>query len=90
MVRNEKNRRQFLVNLMNLLDEFELDGVDYNWEYPGYRMGRGYLEEKEIYKDYEGLATLVKETKLVFQESGRVVSANGLSVSIIDRVALFS
>ena len=80
MVRNEKNRRQFLVNLMNLLDEFELDGVDYNWEYPGYRMGRGYLEEKEIYKDYEGLATLVKETKLVFQESGRVVSANGLSV----------
>ena len=80
MVRNEKNRRQFLVNLMNLLDEFELDGVDYNWEYPGYRMGRGYLEKEEIYKDYEGLATLVKETKLVFQESGRVVSANGLSV----------
>jgi len=74
MVRNEKNRRQFLVNLMNLLDEYEFDGVDYNWEYPGYRMGRGYLEEKEIYKDYEGLATLVKETKLVFKESGRVVS----------------
>ena len=76
------------MNLMNLLDEFELDGVDYNWEYPGYRMGRGYLEEKEIYKDYEGLATLVKETKIVFQESGRVVSANGLSITMKEIVSI--
>ena len=74
MVRNSKNRQQFLKNLVDLLDKYEFDGVDYNWEYPGYRMGRGYLEEKEIMKDYEGLAALVRETKLVFGDSGRVVS----------------
>ena len=74
MVRNNKNRKNFLKNLMALLDEYEFDGVDYNWEYPGYRMGRGYLEEKEILKDYEGLATLMKETKSLFAGSERVVS----------------
>jgi hypothetical protein len=64
----------------------QLDGVDYNWEYPGYRMGLGYLEEKEILKvpsdrfpshgaqDYEGLAALVEETALVFRASGRLVT----------------
>lgn len=37
-------------------------------------MGRGYLEEKEILKDYEGLATLMKETKQIFEGTDRVVS----------------
>ena len=48
--------------------------VDYNWEYPGYRIGRGYLEEKEILKDYEGLASLMKETKKMFEGTDRVMS----------------
>ena len=37
-------------------------------------MGLGYLEEKEVLKDYEGLASLLRETKLLFKESGRVVT----------------
>ena len=39
-----------------------------------FRMGLGYLEEKEVLKDYEGLASLLRETKLLFKESGRVVT----------------
>ena len=74
MVRNDKNRKIFLENLLHLLEHHGLDGVDYNWEYPGYRMGRGYLEEKEILKDYEGLAKLISETKTLFAGSNRVVS----------------
>jgi len=74
MTRNEKNRKRFITNLLDLMEKFGLDGVDYNWEYPGYRMGRGYLEEKEIYKDYEGLAKLMKETKEAFRGSGRVIT----------------
>ena len=31
-------------------------------------------EEKEVLKDYEGLASLLRETKLLFKESGRVVT----------------
>ena len=38
MVRNDKNRKLFLQNLLKLLDQYGLDGVDYNWEYPGYRL----------------------------------------------------
>ena len=74
MVRNDNNRKLFLQNLVKLLDQYGLDGVDYNWEYPGYRMGRGYLDEKEIMKDYEGLAKLIKETKSLFAATGRFVS----------------
>lgn len=73
MVRSERNRKEFLKNLGGLLDKYEFDGVDYNWEYPGYRLGRGYLEEKEIIRDYEGLAALVRETKAMFEGSGKVV-----------------
>lgn len=74
MVRNRKNRLAFLSSLSMLLEDYSLDGVDYNWEYPGYRMGMGYLEEKEILKDYEGLASLVKETTKVLEEQGKVVT----------------
>jgi len=74
MVRNQKNRHSFLASLSMLMEDYQLDGIDYNWEYPGYRMGLGYLEEKEVLKDYEGLASLLKETKLLFKESGRVVT----------------
>jgi len=74
MVRNQKNRHSFLASLSMLVEDYQLDGIDYNWEYPGYRMGMGYLEEKEVLKDYEGLAALLRETKLLFKESGRVVT----------------
>jgi len=74
MVRNSKNRARFVQNLVETLETYQLDGVDYNWEYPGYRMGKGYLDEKEILKDYEGLAMLVKETKKAFESSGKVIT----------------
>jgi len=74
MVRNNKNRKRFLDNLVDLLDKYELDGVDYNWEYPGYRMGKGYLNEKEVLKDYEGFKKLVSETKEAFKASEKVVT----------------
>eukprot|EP00092_Neocalanus_flemingeri_P002693 GFUD01002883.1.p1 GENE.GFUD01002883.1~~GFUD01002883.1.p1 ORF type:complete len:354 (+),score=133.72 GFUD01002883.1:52-1113(+) len=74
MVRNDKNRRQFVVNLVELLDKYQLDGVDYNWEYPGYRMGKGYMNEKEILKDYEGLAKLLQETREAFKSNKKVIT----------------
>jgi len=74
MVRNSKNRKRFVENLMKFMETYQLDGVDYNWEYPGYRMGKGYMEEKEILKDYEGLASLLKETKDAFASSEKVIT----------------
>jgi GH18 family chitinase len=34
MVRNENARANFISRLVALLLKWELDGVDYNWEYP--------------------------------------------------------
>ena len=48
-------------DLSKLLEKKKLDGVDYNWEYPGYAFGRGYLSEAEVRADYEGLHRLLEE-----------------------------
>jgi len=42
---------KFLGNLRDFLQEYQLDGVDYNWEYP------------QSEKDWRGLSKLVKYTK---------------------------
>jgi GH18 family chitinase len=73
MVRNPQARRRFVEELVALCDKYEFDGVDYNWEYPGYNMGRGY-NEKTLVGDYEGLASLLRETQSAFQDSGRLIS----------------
>eukprot|EP00435_Cladocopium_sp_Y103_P044403 s41_g12.t1 len=46
--------------LGELIEKYDLDGVDYNWEYPGYRFGQGYLADSEVTADYEGLSKLLK------------------------------
>eukprot|EP00300_Choanocystis_sp_HF-7_P036998 c52977_g1_i1.p1 GENE.c52977_g1_i1~~c52977_g1_i1.p1 ORF type:complete len:365 (-),score=51.93 c52977_g1_i1:185-1279(-) len=63
MVRSTKSRERFVRNVIKLLNERNLDGVDYNWEYPGYRFDRGYLPEDQIKADYDGLLALAKETR---------------------------
>ncbi len=45
------------------MQERGFDGVDYNWEYPGYRFGKGYLSADEIRRDYDGLLALLRETR---------------------------
>ena len=37
-MRNQKNRHSFLASLSMLVEDYQLDGIDYNWEYPGYRL----------------------------------------------------
>jgi len=73
---SSKKRKRFLRELERLLDKEALDGVDYNWEYPGYAFGRGYLAEEEVIADYKGLSRLIKETKTMFAEKSptRVVT----------------
>ena len=48
LVRSKTARRRFIANLVNLLKLHDLHGVDYNWEYPGYQFGRGYLPDVEV------------------------------------------
>lgn len=71
MSREKKARRRFVKSLVKLLDELDLDGVDYNWEYPGYRFGSGYMPEAEVDADYQGLAALINDTQRLFAKGNR-------------------
>ena len=61
----KKKRARFVAELLALCEKHGFDGVDYNWEYPGYQFGRGYLSDAEVEKDYHGLRLLLKETHAV-------------------------
>ena len=63
MSRSPSARRRFVGQLRTLLDAHELDGVDYNWEYPGYDFRRGYLPDEQVHADYKGLMHLLRETR---------------------------
>eukprot|EP00434_Breviolum_minutum_P027459 symbB.v1.2.024277.t1/scaffold2286.1/size83374/2 len=56
--------------LVELIEKYDLDGVDYNWEYPGYRFGQGYLSDSEVQADYEGLSKLLFATREIFTQRG--------------------
>lgn len=66
MSRSPPARRRFIRQLRTLLDAHSLDGVDYNWEYPGYDFRRGYLPDDEVDADYDGLMHLLRETREAF------------------------
>ena len=72
MTRSKTARRNFISNLQQFLIQHDLDGVDYNWEYPGYKMGQGYLSEPEINLDYIGLLDLLKETRETLGEEATI------------------
>ena len=68
MVSSRKSRKKFISSLMGYIVKYSLDGVDYNWEYPGYSFSSGYSDTDVVDKDYQGLLSLLKETRAVFDE----------------------
>ena len=74
MVRNKASRAAFIRNLVALCDKHDFDGVDYNWEYPGYSFRGGYKAQSEIEEDYHGLVALLRETRQAFRQSSRVIT----------------
>jgi hypothetical protein len=41
VTRNKKLRNKFIKNVYKLIEKYNLDGVDYNWEYPGHSFQHG-------------------------------------------------
>jgi len=73
-VGSTKRRQRFVAELLALCEKYDFDGVDFNWEYPGYRFGSGYLPDGEVEKDYVGLHKLLQETHAAFLQSGRAIT----------------
>ena len=62
MTGSDKSRKKFVENLAKLLEKKKLDGVDYNWEYPGHSFQTGYSEAR-ISREWRGLKLLLEETR---------------------------
>ena len=67
-------RQRFVDDLVKLCDKHDLDGVDLNWEYPGYSFGRGWHDDAEVAKDYKGLRSLLKLLHAAFAPTGRIIT----------------
>lgn len=73
VVKSATARQRFISNLVKLCKEKQLDGVDYNWEYPGFTFGRGY-DEAALKTDYAGFTRLLDETRAEFDKHGLVLT----------------
>mmetsp|Transcript_17942 Transcript_17942/g.28072 ORF Transcript_17942/g.28072 Transcript_17942/m.28072 type:complete len:391 (-) Transcript_17942:52-1224(-) len=71
MTTNGESRKKFVSHVVELVEKYELDGVDYNWEYPGFRFGQGYLPRDQIKAEFLGLERLVKDTRDAFNQLSR-------------------
>lgn len=86
MVADPDKRQVFLDQLIRVVQKFDLDGIDYDWEYP------------KTQQDQQGYAKLTVETKQRLQPRGGIVSVavpgwNKLhsdALEVLDRVYVMS
>jgi len=71
MVSSKATRARFLSEFLFLNDHYHFDGIDYNWEYPGYDFGSGYQNDELLKADYRGFLKLVRETKELFKKQDK-------------------
>lgn len=75
MTRDPASRARFVSEVESLLTAHGLDGVDINWEYPGYSFGRGYAAPAEVSREYDGLLALLRDLRAVLAPAGRQLTA---------------
>ena len=73
-VANKERRQKFVDSLVDLCDKHDLDGIDLNWEYPGYDFKTGYASDDVLLRDYKGLKRLLKLLHAAFEPSGRIIT----------------
>ena len=76
MVSSAASRARFVRELVPLCEAHGLQGVDYNWEYPGYDFGKGY-DESRLGREYAGLFSLLRETRAAFGSSAAAPGGEG-------------
>lgn len=73
-VSKKDSRALFVEQLVALCEQHDLDGVDLNWEYPGYDFKTGYASDAVLERDYKGLRDVVKKLHAALAPAGRIVT----------------
>jgi len=73
-VSTSTRRQRFVNDLVLLCDKYDLDGIDLNWEYPGFSFGSGYSDDAIVRNDYTGLRLLLQLLHTAFESKGRVIT----------------
>lgn len=68
MARSPVLRKQFINSVLDFLHEYDFDGLDFDWEYPGSRLGNPQI-------DSENYLQLIKELKEAFEPYGYLLTA---------------
>lgn len=71
----KRTRRKLVSNVAKLVSDLALDGVDYNWEYPGFAFGAGYADDDTVDREFDALAALVADTRVVLGEVAVITAA---------------
>ena len=75
MSRSKAARRAFVESAAGLVEEAGLDGIDINWEYPGYSFGSGYGSAEDVKTDWAGLGALAQELRTALPSSASLTAA---------------
>ena len=65
--RDPAARARLAASIADAVVRHGLDGWDANWEYPGFSFSGGYKVDEEVEKDWDGLATLLRESRTALQ-----------------------
>ena len=65
--RDPAARARLAASIADAVVQHGLDGWDANWEYPGFSFSGGYKTDDEVEKDWDGLATLLRESRTALQ-----------------------
>lgn len=69
--RRKTPRARLAKAVAELVVDKGLDGVDLNWEYPGYDFGSGYRDDAAVKADWDALAALVADVRAALHAAGR-------------------
>jgi len=72
-VTDPKKRKNFVASVVDMLTSYGFDGLDFDWEYPGGRGGKGGLPT-----DKENFVILLRELKAAFEEHRSIYGGSRL------------
>ena len=65
-VLHKASRARLAQSVADVVQHLQLDGVDYNWEYPAFSVGKGYADAATVKAEFDCLAGLVTATRKAF------------------------